>query len=73
MNRWDIIVNDIARGDGDSHYENVLKAIMSADDREYAKLYVVYSDLIAAVDRWKNAHKFISDVRFERTKRGNDD
>ena len=73
MNRWDIIVNDIARGDGDSYYENVLKAIMSADDREYAKLYVVYSDLIAAVDRWKNAHKFISDVRFERTKRGNDD
>ena len=70
MNRWDEIVSDIARGNGDPHYENVLKAIMSADDREYAKLYVVYSDLIAAVDRWKNAHKFISDVRFERTKRG---
>ena len=70
MNRWDIIVNDIARGDGDPHYENVLKAIMSADDREYERLYRVYSDLIDAVDRWKNAHKFISDVRFERTKRG---
>lgn len=70
MNRWDEIVSAVARGDGDPHYENVLKAIMSADDREYAKLYAVYSDLIAAVDRWKNAHKFISDVRFERTKRG---
>lgn len=70
MNRWDIIVNDIARGDGDSHYENILKGIMSADDREYERLYRVYSDLIDAVDRWRNAHKFISDVRFERTKRG---
>lgn len=69
MNRWDEIVSAIAMGSGDPNYENILKAIMSADDREYAKLYTIYSDLLAAVDRWKNAHKFISDVRFERTKR----
>ena len=68
MNQWDKIVSDIAYGAGDPHYENILKAIMSADDREYARLYTIYSDLIAAVDRWKNANKFISDVRFERTK-----
>ena len=70
MNRWDVIVNDIAMGNGDQHYENIVKAIMSADDREYERLYRVYSDLVDAIDRWRNAHKFISDVRFERTKRG---
>ena len=70
MNRWDVIVNDIATGNGDQHYENIVNAIMSADDREYERLYRVYSDLVDAIDRWRNAHKFISDVRFERTKRG---
>lgn len=67
---FDEIVSAIARGDGNQHYENIVNAIMSADDREYERLYRVYSDLVDAIDRWRNAHKFISDVRFERTKRG---
>lgn len=69
MNQWDKIVHAIAMGNGDPKYENLVKVIMSADDREYERLYRVYSDLIDAVDRWRNAHKFVSDVRFERAKK----
>lgn len=69
MNQWDKIVYNITMGQGDPRYENLIKTIMSADDREYERFYRMYSDLIDAIDRWKNANKFISDVRFERTKR----
>lgn len=65
---FDKIVYDISMGNGDPHYENLIKTIMSADDREYARLCVMYSDLMDAIDRYKRANKFISDVRFERTK-----
>ena len=70
MNPWDKIVHDITLGNGDSHYENLIKTIMSADDREYARLCGMYPDHMNAIDRYKQANKFISDVRFERTKRG---
>ena len=70
MNQWDKIVYDITMGDGDPHWENLIKVIMSSDDRQYARLCAMYSDLMDAIDRYKQANKFISDVRFERTKRG---
>lgn len=68
MNFWDMVVYNITMGRGDSHYENLIKTIMTADDREYARLCGMYHDLIDAIDRYKQANKFISDVRFERTK-----
>ena len=69
MNQWDKIVYDITMGDGDPHWENLVKVIMSADDREYARLCVMYSDLMDAIDRFKRKYSFMSDVRFERSKK----
>ena len=68
MDQWDKIVHDITLGDGDPHWENLVRVIMSADDRQYARLCGMYPDLMDAIDRYKQANKFISDVRFERTK-----
>ena len=68
MNQWDKIVYDITMGDGDPHWENLVKVIMSSDDRQYARLCGMYSDLIDAIDRYKRKYSFMSDVRFERTK-----
>lgn len=63
---WDEIVKNIAMGNTDKHWENVIAVIMSADDKEYAKLYMVYSDLIAAIDKWNLKHKGVVDPRFTR-------
>lgn len=63
---WDDIVKNIAMGGTDKHYEYVINAIMTADDAEYAKLYRIYSDLIAAIDRWNLKHKGVVDPRFTR-------
>lgn len=65
---YDQIVYNISMGNGDPHYENLIKTIMSADDREYARLCVMYSDLMDAIDRYKRKYSFMSDVRFERSK-----
>lgn len=65
---YDQIVYGIAMGESYPHYENLIKTIMSADDREYARLCVMYSDLMDAIDRYKRKYSFMSDVRFERTK-----
>lgn len=65
---WDEIVRNIAMGNSDKHWEMVIGVIMSADDKEYAKLYKVYSDLIAAIDKWNIKHKGVVDPRFTRSK-----
>ena len=66
---YDKIIYDISMGSGDPHYENLIKTIMSADDMGYARLCVMYSDLMDAIDRYKRKYSFMSDVRFERSKK----
>lgn len=65
---WDELVYRISMGESYPHYEELIKTIMSADDREYARLCVMYSDLMDAIDRYKRKYSFMSDVRFERGK-----
>lgn len=65
---FDRIIYDISMGSGDPHWENLIKVIMSADDREYARLSKMYPDLMEAIDRFNRANKFMVDVRFVRGK-----
>ena len=65
---FDRIIYEISMGSGDPHCENLIKVIMSADDREYARLSKMYPDLMEAIDRFNRANKFMVDVRFVRGK-----
>lgn len=69
MVNWDKIVNDIATGYGNEHWESLVKVIMTADDREYARLCAMYPDLMDAIERFNRSHTFMKEVRFIRKQR----